>query len=265
MRKYLIDAVISRKDYLEGLVHDTEIALEAAPEGTLRVSGGSRSIQYYHVNGPGDRKGKYLNQTRWDTVRALAQKDYDRKVLLSAKKELYWLKGLEGMQDSFAEDVYSLLSPARRALIAPIEIPDDEYVRSWLESKRCEPMGFGESDPVILTMEGYRVRSKSEQQWADAMKRLEVPHVFEPLLYLEGRGWVRPDFAGLNVHKRKEIYVEHFGMMDDPAYSDKNVDKLHIYERNGYVLGDSLLITMETKKHPLETKAIEELISRHFL
>ena len=97
------------------------------------------------------------------------------------------------------------------------------------------------------------------------MEDAGVPHVFEPQIYLEGHGWIRPDFAGLNVRKRKEIVIEHFGMMDDPAYAEKNVDKLHDYERNGFVLGDDLLITMETKKFAPERKSIEELIKRHFL
>lgn len=147
----------------------------------------------------------------------------------------------------------------------PVRLPDDEYIARWLESKKCEPMGFDENDPEILTKEGYRVRSKSEQLWADSFFGLEVPHVFEPKLFLKGHGWVRPDFVGLNVRLRKEIWVEHLGMMDDPAYSDKNVKKVHGYERNGFILGDTLLISIETKKHPLEAKAIEELIKKHFL
>ena len=120
-------------------------------------------------------------------------------------------------------------------------------------------------DPIILTSEGYRVRSKSEQLWADSFKRFNVPHVFEPKLYLKGKGWVRPDFVGLNVRLRKEIWVEHMGMMDMLSYSEENVRKLHLYERNGYVLGDNLLITMETRRSPLEAKSIEAMITKHFL
>ena len=48
----------------------------------------------------------------------------------------------------------------------PVRLPDDEYIARWLESKKCEPMGFDENDPEILTKEGYRVRSKSEQLWS---------------------------------------------------------------------------------------------------
>lgn len=126
-------------------------------------------------------------------------------------------------------------------------------------------MGFDEGSPVIMTSGGYRVRSKSEQLWGDSFARMGVPHVYEPKLYLKGKGWIRPDFVGLNVRQRKEIWVEHLGMMDSISYSDDNVMKLHMYERNGFILGDDLLITMETRRSPLERKSIETLITKHFL
>ena len=81
----------------------------------------------------------------------------------------------------------------------------------------------------------------------------------------KGWGWVRPDFVGLNVSLRKEIWVEHMGMMDMLSYSEENVKKLHDYERNGFVLGDDLLVTMETRRSPLEARSIEEMTRRYFL
>ena len=96
-------------------------------------------------------------------------------------------------QMNSAEEIYNSLSPVRQKLVTPIMLPDDEFIRQWLESKKCEPMGFDDNDPEILTAEGYRVRSKSEQLWADSFDRFNVPHVFEPKLYLKGKGWVRPD------------------------------------------------------------------------
>ena len=254
-----------RKEYLENLIKAKEKSLESAPAGRLRTSSAHGSTSFYCLKGPKDTSGKYLPKKDMQFIRALAQKDYDRKILKSGKAELETIDILINLQDKSVEDVYESLSLTRQTLINPIKLPDSEYIAHWLESKKCEPMGFGEADPVILTAEGYRVRSKSEQLWADLMEDAGVPHVFEPQIYLEGHGWIRPDFAGLNVRKRKEIVIEHFGMMDDPAYAEKNVDKLHDYERNGFVLGDDLLITMETKKFVPERKSIEELIKRHFL
>ena len=265
MSNVLLNNLISRKEYLQNLILQKNEALTAAPEGTLRVSLEKGRYRYYRYNGSVSKKGQYLGEKRTDVAAALAQKDYDQRIIKAGEKELQLLDRMIRLQEVSVEDVYDLLSPARRELVKPIRLPDGEYIAYWLDSKKCEPMGFADDDPVILTSEGYRVRSKSEQLWADTLSRLGVPHVFEPLLYLEGRGWVRPDFAGLNVRKRKEIYVEHLGMMDDPGYSDDNVEKLHDYERNGLIIGDSLIITMETKKYPLDARSVEELIKRHFL
>ena len=265
MSNYLKNILIARRNYLASIVSEAKNRQKKAPEGTLRVSGTKEHPRLYIVTEFADTKGKYLNKNDISLARALAQKDYDLKVLRSAEKELGILERVIKFQGQSVEEIYNSLSPVRRALVEPVRLPDDEYIRQWLKSKECEPMGFSENDPVILTSEGYRVRSKSEQLWADTFERFGVPHVFEPMVYLEGRGWVRPDFGALNVRSRKEIYVEHFGMMDSTSYSEDNVKKLHDYERNGFVLGDDLLITMETRRSPLEVRSIEALIKKHFL
>ena len=264
MSEQLLNVLVKRKEYLEDVISKKEKALGAVPGGNLRTSSINGHYRYYHVTEK-RTNGLYLTKDKMEIAEALAQRDYDREVLASGERELKTLDELIIQQSISVEDVYQNLSPARKPLVNPIRLPDDEYVAQWLESKRCEPMGFTDSDPVIITAGGYRVRSKSEQMWADAFEEFGVPHYFEPLLYLEGHGWVRPDFAGLNVRRRKEIIVEHFGMMDVFSYSDTNVQKLHDYERNGFVLGDDLLITMETKKYPPDRRSIEGLIKKHFL
>lgn len=264
LRNYF-DEIIARKEFLAGIIREKTKSLENAPAGNLRVANMRGHQRYYIVSEKGDTKGKYIRAKDIGQAKALAQRDYDQKIVKAAKKELYYLNGLIMLNDKCIEEIYPGLGSGRQNLVTPVELPDDEYIRRWLEGKRCTHMGFDENDPVILTREGYRVRSKSEQLWADTFYRMGVPYYFEPLLYLKGRGWVRPDFVGLNVRTRKEKYVEHLGMMDDIGYSNKNVSKAHDYERNGFVLGEDLLITMETRRHPPEARAIENLIRKHFL
>lgn len=257
--------LLSRKAFLEELIRNKRRSLDNMPDGRLRISICRGSTSFYCVKDAKDTSGKYLNSQNKELITALAQKDYDQRLLKAAGGELKILNRLLKLEGVLVEDVFDSLSPVRRTLVTPVELPDDEYIRRWLEGKRCEPMGFDENDPVILTQEGYRVRSKSEQLWADTFYRMGVPYYFEPMLYLKGRGWVRPDFVGLNVRTRREKYVEHLGMMDDIGYSNKNVSKVHDYERNGFVLGEDLLITMETRRHPPEARTIENLIRKHFL
>lgn len=252
-----------RRDYLQSMLAEKRAFVEAYPAGRLRTTTYKGNTSYYVVDDQGARQ--YLSRKDMKTIKGLAQKNYDIRVIKQAEKEIMLLDEMIGFRGQSVEDVYGGLPPVRRELVTPVRLPDDEYIRRWLESKKCEPMGFAENDPVILTTEGYRVRSKSEQLWADTMERLGVPHYFEPRLYLKGKGWVRPDFVGLNVRLRKEIWIEHLGMMDSLGYAEDNVLKVHIYERNGFILGDNLIITLETRRSPLDAKSIEALIKKHFL
>lgn len=65
-----------------------------------------------------------------------------------------------------------------------------------------------------------------------------------------------PDFTLLNIRTRKEILWEHFGMMDDPEYVEKAVQKIMTYEQNEIFQGENLILTYETRKIPLNQKTI---------
>ncbi|MBO5165711.1 MAG: hypothetical protein J6B90_03800, partial [Lachnospiraceae bacterium] len=82
-------------------------------------------------------------------------------------------------------------------------------------------------------------------------------------LRLKGYGKFYPDFTVLNVKKRKEIYWEHLGMMDDVDYVDNALQKIRIYEENGIYTGENLIITYETKKNPINQKIVNRMISRY--
>jgi hypothetical protein len=70
-------------------------------------------------------------------------------------------------------------------------------------------------------------------------------------------GIVYPDFTLLKVCTREEIYWEHLGMMDDPNYVHKALNKINTYIRNGYIPGKNLLLTFESKAIPLNMRNVE--------
>ena len=117
----------------------------------------------------------------------------------------------------------------------------------------------------IYTNKGERVRSKSEKIIADMLNRYEIPYRYEYPIYLRRLGQIYPDFTVLDVKKRKQIYWEHFGMMDNNDYCEKALRKLDIYMKNDILIGDTLIFTHETSKHPLETAVIDKLIHKYFM
>ena len=253
-----------RQNQLTQLKKEKEKAIEKAPDGSLRICKHGNKTQYYHRNNPKDFNGVYIKEKDVGLARKLAQKDYDKKVLCSAEKELNAIsKYLSNCPDKSVEEIYEGLHVERQKMIVPIKETDKEYVRKWQEEK-YQGKEFHEDTPELYTAKGERVRSKSELIIADMLNKQGVPYRYEYPLYLGGMGKVYPDFTVLNISKRKEIFWEHFGMMDDPAYAETAVKKIATYEQNGIFPGENLILTYETRKNSINQKLVRSLIE-HYL
>ena len=114
-------------------------------------------------------------------------------------------------------------------------------------------------------MKGERVRSKSEKIIADALEREDIPYRYEYPVCLSGDLYIYPDFMVLNKRTRKEYFLEHFGMMDNPEYAEKMIRKIEEFEKNGIFPGEKLLMTFETRNRPLNTTVFEKIIQEFFL
>ena len=112
----------------------------------------------------------------------------------------------------------------------------------------------------FITEKGEKVRSKSEKIIADKLYMMGIPYRYEYPLILNDNIMVYPDFTILKMPERKEVYLEHFGMMDDINYVDTALFKMNSYEKNGIYLGVNLFITYETGRKPLNTKDLNEML-----
>ena len=72
-----------RKLYLEKLVDRLSKRIEAAPQGSLRINTSNNKKQFFWRKEPGDKDGMYIPRKQFPMAQALAQKDYDKKVLKS--------------------------------------------------------------------------------------------------------------------------------------------------------------------------------------
>lgn len=252
-----------RKVYLSQLKKTKEKALKSAPEGSLRLCSRKNKAQYYWRNDPKDSSGIYISEKDIKLARKLAQKDYDKKVLASAEKELEAIKRYQSAYPTTSvEHVYDNLHKERQKLICPIVETDEQYSYTW-ESVAYQGKGFDEMMPEIYTAKGERVRSKSEVIIADILNQEGIPYRYECPLQLKGWGKVYPDFTVLNVRERKELYWEHMGMMDDPDYVEKAIQKLALYQQKGIFSGRNLILTYETKKLPLNPKSVRLIIEEY--
>lgn len=251
-----------RRKFLLKVQKEKERALKNAPEGHLRINHRAGKVQYYHRTNPKDFSGTYLKQKEVEFVKSLAQKDYDEQVYRSVTQELEAIERYLGKApEKEAEEIYNFIREERKQFIHPIVLSEEEYVKNW-QNEPYEGKGYEDDASEIYTSKGERVRSKSEMMIADMLEREGIPYRYECPLKLRGMGIVYPDFMILHKATRKEIYWEHFGMMDDPEYLEKALQKIEIYEQNGIFPGEQLLITHETKKTPLHRKTVYRMIER---
>lgn len=257
------------KELMEMIVYAEEF-LRKAPQGTLRINHNKNTDQYYWRTDPKDTEGKYIKKNNEKLIKDLAQKDYAQRLQTLAKRDLEKLQYLLATYKPYeAVNIYEKLSLSRRRLITPYVLSEEEFVKQWeqenqvinkLDCRNEKADSFG-----IITEKGEIVRSKSEKILADKLYMMQIPYIYELPLYLEGYGYIKPDFTVLNRKNRKMYYWEHFGLMDQADYCEKAILKLELFERNHIFQGKNLIVTYETNKHPLNTRIVGELITEFLL
>ena len=249
---------------LEQIIQKTRKQLESVPEGSLRVSKSQNCPQFYHCTEE-KKYGTYISKSNKELIRKLAQKSYDEKILKLAEKRLVQIKKLaRDYEDNEIENIYESEHLERQKFIIPVETTWLQRFEMW---KNTEFKGkeFQEGVPVIMTERGERVRSKSEKIMADYFFRRGIEYKYECPIYLKGLGMVYPDFTFLSKKSGMEIYWEHNGMMDEPVYARKAVQKIHSYENNGIYVGERLILTYETDQMILSTRQIESLVNKYLV
>lgn len=267
-----ITTLKKEKHNLEVLITQIERQSKKWLPGTLRISTDKGYLRYYHYVSAADKKpvhNRHLTKKEHGVAQQLAQQDYEREFLKVAKKQLRLLERHPEEYDPHAlRDVYQNLHEARKALVTPLVMTDEEYVRQW-ESVQYAPGQFGPADPFFQSERGERVRSKSEKIIADKYLRRGIPYRYEfPIKLKDGKGEVikRPDFLVLDRRTRKEYFHEHFGKVDDPDYAKHQmIEKLELYAENGIFPGVNLLITMESSLHPFNDRYLDLLIKKYRL
>lgn len=214
----LLNHLKTRITILEQAIKRAEKDAGSFPCGHLRVSTSRNRCRYYQLTEPGDLVGKYLTKDCLVHAKALAQKDYNEQFLKEAQKELAALeKTLSKLAKSNSDLVYQKLSPGRKKLVNPYILPDDIYIEEWL-SESFKPNPYMPESRIYDTKRGDMVRSKSEAIIADMLLDLGIPYHYEKPIRLKGGAKRYPDFTLLKVAAREEVYLEHFGLLDDEDY-----------------------------------------------
>ncbi|MBR2123302.1 MAG: hypothetical protein IJ930_10325 [Lachnospiraceae bacterium] len=264
-RQELEKTLKDRHKYLEKLEQSIIRSLKRAPEGTLRINRINGCPQYFLRTSPKDTNGSYIPAKKRDLAARLAQKAYNRKALAAVQKEARAVERFLKSYPAFpVEDIYERLSAERQKLVVPLTETDEMFAERWNDVSLTSGPVYA-LPSAFSTERGEMVRSKSEVLIADLLFKNNIPYRYEHPLYLNGLSTVFPDFTVLNIRTRKEYVWEHSGMMDDPEYAARAVQKICAYELNGYRPGENLILTFETSEQPLNMKLVRELVKEYLL
>lgn len=237
--------------------------LVSAPEGGLRLGKSRGKTQYFRYTREDGKQ--YITKENQGLAQMLAQKDYNEKVLQYTEKSIKLInKLLEEYEDDKLEKIYLSEHPMRQTLIAPVEPTYNQRVEKWLAAP-MSGKGFIEEAAIIMTNGGVRVRSKSEKIIADYFESVGIQYKYECPLYLKPYGIIYPDFTFMSKYTSEEIYWEHEGMMDNPEYSRSAIQKIELYEKNGILPGQNLILTYEYSTSSVNMEIVKMLTERYLL
>ena len=255
--------------WLQNVISEVKNRVSNAPHGQLRIARKRKGVEYYYkeedfAQRDKSSNGRYIRKDEYSLAVQLAQRDYDKNIFKKAVERSVCIdEFLKKYQKTSLKEVYSKTNEYRKKLITPVIISDEEYIKQWQEIN-YKGKSFEDEENEIITERGERVRSKSEKIIADKLYALGIPYRYEYPLTLARGVRIYPDFTILKMPEREEVYLEHFGMMDDAYYVDNALYKLNTYEKNQIYLGVNLFITHETSKNPLNTRALDGMLRKLF-
>lgn len=248
-------------------LEDTIQFLQAAPKGFLNIKKRARSESYYQEIDDyrgGQRYRKQINITQdKELVQLLTKKKIMSIRKVQCEKNLRYLEKLKkNYKDTDISAVAQGLCPSYQQILQQRE----EALREKQQTASYSKAPF---DPRYHTHEtdcGTLVRSKSEQILANALYAYQIVFYYEKeLLYEEGEGGrIYPDFT-IPLPNGKVIIWEHLGLLSNESYCWHNAKKLNIYQRNGFTIGENLILTMDDSKQNFSSALIHKIIREQIL
>lgn len=238
-----------------------EKELSKLPEGSLRYRKNKNRYKHYcEKNG----KRQYIPLSNMDLIVQLAKKKILKMMLADTQREK---NAMEGYLRKHRENdsVMDCLSkePHMEELVRPLFQIRDERLQKWAEEDYPSTAGFPE-ELIHEGPGGKMYRSKSEAQIAKGLYKYRLPTRYEWDKKI-GEIVYHIDFTIRHPKTGEFFYWEHFGMIDSERYNHRNARKIADYASVDIFPGINLIVTVESRKHPLKDSKIEEVIQKWFL
>lgn len=254
--------MVARKDFLTKEISSLTSQLSLLPPGKLICTHHKNHYKWYHNDG---QTTTYIPKKNRYLAEQLALKRYLSLKLKDLQGEKcaidFYLRHYKG-SPSHAEDLL-INSPEYRNLLQEQFLPLSEDLSTWMSAPYPTNPNYRDKR-ILQAISGNTVRSKSEVLIDMMLFTHQIPYRYECALTL-GRTTLYPDFTIRHPVSGKTYYWEHFGQMDNPAYSKNVFSKLQLYNEHGIIPSIHLICTYETQQEPLSTSKIEKIITEYFL
>lgn len=248
-----------RLDFLTDQTHWLKKKIKEFPEGKLYCERDGHYIKWFIRSGKDNTK-KYLPKKQRQLAEQLMQKRYYQAQLTDFQHEIDYLSySLETIPtlDFETSRLLAENSNYNKLLIETLF----NNTKDW--STDFQPCTKNPENLIHNTYSGIKVRSKSEAFIVNALFSCHIPFRYECALQI-GNLLLYPDFTIQHPQTGKIYYWEHFGMMDDFEYVDKVAKKIASYCEHGIYPDDSLILTYESRRSPLDSDWVRQIIEHFF-
>ena len=255
------NATLDYKKTLEQ-IESIKKKINALPDGKLICSHSRNHCKWYISDG---HEKTYIPKANRELAEHLAIKKYYSlrlKYLENEKTAMEFYLNHKLDNDIESEALLND-SIGYGELLSPFFKPLSSELQEWANESYERNLSYPEN-LIHKTGSGHIVRSKSEALIDTCLYKSKIPFRYECALRL-GESTIFPDFTIRHPKTGEVYYWEHFGRADDLNYVRNTCSKLQLYMSNGIVPNIQLITTYETKKHPLNSEEIEQIIEHFFL
>lgn len=251
-------------DNLQELIKYTENELSALPDG--RFSWGKRSNGSFCFYNKVNNKRLYISSENHNLAEQLAKKEYLLRLKKAAEDELSSVKFFQKKyHPEIKFNIYSDLHESYKCFVKPAIKDAEMKISDWNSNEHVPFLDHPEA-LKFLTKAGDYVRSKSEMLIANTLYEYssKLSYIYEPTIEIKtsnGTNLLHPDFGIINLRNGERFYWEHAGLIEFEDYMNGFVWKQRQYESIGIIPGRNLIITMETRRHPLDYKTVVNQIN----
>ncbi len=244
---------------MEAQIQSVEKQILDLPKGSLSCTSNGTHYKWFHHQ---NNNTVYLPKKQKPFAEQLAQKKYLCALLKDLIQEQHALKLYLNCHNHHSHATQIMEHPEFGKLLSSWFSPSSQEMQDWVNSDYERNPQYPDN-LIHKSISGNIVRSKSEAMIDMILYTHKLPYRYECALTL-GDVTLYPDFTLRHPLTGATLYWEHFGQMDNPAYTQSTYSKLQLYTSHGIIPSIHLITTYETKANPLTADVIEKTIAFYF-